>query len=82
MPGVLVLSDGSPSSQYSVRHVASEFSDSAPPPTPEAQRDTNSGDLPARSGRGPRSPPRIPRHRISILDSIFSFFSATPRKFQ
>ena len=81
MPGVLVPSDGSPSSQYGMRHVVSEFRDSAPA-TLEAQRDTNSGDLPARSGRGPRWHPRIPRHRISILDSIFSFFSATPRKLQ
>lgn len=81
MPGVLVPSDGSPTSQYSVRHVASEFSDSAP-----RLRRHNATRTQATSPRGRAgahaAPPRIPRHRISILDSIFSFFSATPRKFQ
>ncbi|MDP1692507.1 MAG: hypothetical protein Q8L49_11260 [Burkholderiaceae bacterium] len=47
-----------------------------------AQRDTSAGDLPASTGRIPREHPRIPRHRISILDEIFNVFSATPRKLQ
>lgn len=81
MPGVPASSDGAPSSKYGMGHVVSEFSEPAPAAL-EAQRDTDSGDWPARSDRSPRRHPRIPRHRISILDSIFSYLSASPRKLQ
>jgi len=41
------------------------------------EHNTSADDELSNTGHSPRRHPRIPRHRISILDEIFNFYSAT-----